>query len=551
MKKRKTFLKVFSEKILISIPIILIIIIITFTALNQYSKYKVSEVMNYYSKPFITKLLQDKKEVPLEENFNFYKFRVVLNYESLLSQFPGLKSYIYVTDSDGNMIMDSSPAWSFLHTVRDENNELMERNVYLCDYETLSKFDIAKDVIDSYNTIYDKTLLEMFIPSKNTYRYIEILDGYVDPETLKMYPTTIVITTEKIPSWMGELKDDGDYVTDKEFVSRQLENTEGLLPYKYDMETGEFFLDGEKISGLHILLGRNMSLDDYQSIARRPFSNNLTDTANYTDPSGKEYVITTKITDDFLKTYLSIIIILSIIYILADIVVCFLLANLSYSKLKVWYQNEDYRKALMNSMAHDLKTPLTVMSGYAENLKLNVQSEKREHYADAIIENTEYMNGIIADVLALSKLESNNDPNSVAKTDFCEIAKEVIVRYEDALNQRGITYTIENSFSKNANTESVKRVLDNLINNAVKYTKDNGSIKIYSKGNSLIIQNTPITPLKTTPSKLWEPFVKDDESRSEKNGTGLGLSIVRSLLQSQGLKAKIISKGDDFRIVIK
>ena len=556
MKKRKTFSKVFIGKILISVPIILIIIFISCIALNRYSESVLLEAMDYCTEPSLEKFLQSEKDSTLSENCNYLKFRINLCLEVTLAQFPGLKGYMYVNDSDSILIMDTSPAWSLMQTIRDENYELQKRNVYICDYETLCRFEEAREVIERYNEQYDSTLLEFLTPHKETFESIEILEGYVDEETLKVYPTKIEITTERIPSWAGALNETGEFITDVITISMPLENTEGLVSYRYDTETYTMYLNGEEIHGIHLTTGRNLSLDDYQKIARRPFSHHLTRTVNYTDASGNEYVITIKLTDDFLKTYLSFIVLLSIVYVLIDIIVCFILSNLSYSKLKVFYQNEDYRKALMSSMAHDLKTPLTVMSGYAENLKENIQTDKREHYADAILENTNYMNGIITDVLGLAKLEESTAKERLEKMDFCEIAAKQAERIKPLLEGKNITLSIDGSFNRKANRASLERVMDNLLSNALKYTKEGGKINIYSKDTPFskhvfVIENTPIDAVSVKPSKLWEPFVKGDESRSDKSGTGLGLSIVKNILNNLGFKSRIKIKDGWFKVIIK
>ena len=511
--------------------------------------------MDYCAEPSFEKFLQSEKDSTLSDNYNYLKFRINLCLESALAQFPGLKGYMYVNDSDSILIMDTSPAWSLMQTIRDENYELQKRNVYICDYETLCRFEEVREVIERYNEQYDSTLLEFLTPHKETFESIEILEGYVDEETLKVYPTKIEITTERIPSWAGALNETGEFITDVKSISMPLENTEGLVSYRYDTETYTMYLNGEEIHGIHLTTGRNLSLDDYQKIARRPFSHHLTRTVNYTDASGNEYVITIKLTDDFLKTYLSFIVLFSIVYVLIDIIVCFILSNLSYGKLKVFYQNEDYRKALMSSMAHDLKTPLTVMSGYAENLKENIQTDKREHYADAILENTNYMNGIITDVLGLAKLEESTAKDRREKMDFCEIAAKQAERIKPLLEEKNITLSIDGSFNRKANRASLERVMDNLLSNALKYTKEGGKINIYSKDTPFskhvfVIENTPIDAVSVKPSKLWEPFVKGDESRSDKSGTGLGLSIVKNILNNLGFKSRIKIKDGWFNVII-
>jgi signal transduction histidine kinase len=558
MKKRKTFSKVLSEKLLISIPIILILLVITVYVLHNYSKYVLTETMSTARHRYIDKILEQEKDSSFEENLNYIKFFNNLNLETTLSSFPGIKAYMYITDSDGNIVMDSSPAWGFLHPVRDEDMTILKRDVYICDYESLCRFDEVREILADYNTVYDSTVLEYTFPQVKEYQYVNILEGYVDPETLKIYPTTVEITTERIRTWGGGYlgdEEDSD-VVNVETISMPIKNTEGLLTYKYVNETNEIYIDGEYKNGIHILTGRNTTLDSYQAIARRPLSNHMTSEEYFTDRLGNEYYLTIKLTDDFLHTYLSFIIILSIVYILIDLLVCFILSNITYSNLRVWYQNEDYRKALMHSMAHDLKTPLTVMSGYAENLKENVQTEKREHYADAILENTQYMNGIILDVLNLSKVEDMVDSGKNEKIDLCDIAKATSERYEEMLAEKNLTLDIKGSFKRSANRIGIERVMDNLIGNAIKYTENGGKISIYSKdapfsSHSLIIENSPIKPLKLNPDKLWDPFVKDDESRSEKSGTGLGLSIVRNILNGYGFKAKIKSKDNNFKIIIK
>ena len=258
--------------------------------------------------------------------------------------------------------------------------------------------------------------------------------------------------------------------------------------------------------------------------------------------------------DSVLKSYYPIwILIAAVIFaLLSGIAV--LSSAFAYQKLLYFYRNEDYRIALMNSLAHDLKTPLTVMSGFAENLKANIQTEKKEEYADRILQNTAYMNNIITDVLALSKAE-NEGKMLRKKTDLVELFKASEEEFAEQIKSKNLTVTYEKSYVKKADAVMMRRACDNLLGNAVKYTKEGGTIRIYPVDKPFyhvfVIENSPIDPLKGDPKKLWEAFVKDDESRSDISGNGLGLAIVRSILVKNKMKAKIVTKNDLFRIIMK
>ena len=140
--------------------------------------------------------------------------------------------------------------------------------------------------------------------------------------------------------------------------------------------------------------------------------------------------------------------------------------------------------------------------------------------------------------------------------DFCEIAVKQAERIKPLLEEKNITLSINGSFNRKANRASLERVMDNLLSNALKYTKEGGKINIYSKDTPFskhvfVIENTPIDAVSVKPSKLWEPFVKGDESRSDKSGTGLGLSIVKNILNNLGFKSRIKIKDGWFKVIIK
>ncbi|MBP1591591.1 MAG: HAMP domain-containing histidine kinase, partial [Oscillospiraceae bacterium] len=142
---------------------------------------------------------------------------------------------------------------------------------------------------------------------------------------------------------------------------------------------------------------------------------------------------------------------------------------LTFQKKKIDFKDE-YRRSVINSLSHDLKTPLTIISGCAENLKENVDPEKREFYEDAIIENAKYTEKIINDALELSRSENNSKAPEFEKFELRPMAEEIIKKYDVPASERRVTVNITGNSSVKADRKMINQLLENLISNAVKYT---------------------------------------------------------------------------------
>ena len=212
-------------------------------------------------------------------------------------------------------------------------------------------------------------------------------------------------------------------------------------------------------------------------------------------------------------------------------VIIFIISILSgifkYKKYRRIYEQEEYRRTLMNSMAHDLKSPLAAMRGYAENLKENLNSEKRDHYADCILKNADYMNRLISDNLSLLKLEYDTSKPWKDKVDLIELSKELIDKYMPLLGGRDVSVDISGSYLVKGNMAQLSTAIENLISNAVRYVNDKGKINIGGSKKEFFISNTALSLPDMKAEELWKPFVKGDETRSNESGSGLGLSIAK------------------------
>lgn len=232
------------------------------------------------------------------------------------------------------------------------------------------------------------------------------------------------------------------------------------------------------------------------------------------------------------------------------IIITLLRTSKEYAVLSAHYEIEDRRRDITNKLAHDLKSPLMVISGYAENLENGVNPEKNTHYASAILENVKYMDSIIANVLELSKLENADTPIESTEFDAAEMLRGTVAIYEAELEKNGLKLTVNGSAVFTADKALMKDILTNLTENAVKYTDRSGSITAECRNGYIRITNDCSAADKLNADELVKPFVKGDNSRSGRNGTGLGLSIAAEAARRLGLSLDITARDGKFSVTV-
>ena len=242
---------------------------------------------------------------------------------------------------------------------------------------------------------------------------------------------------------------------------------------------------------------------------------------------GKEYMIRALYRLDFWNFAGKYVLIGGIILMVICIGIALITANNKYRKYCTQYEIDEYRRNMTNALAHDLKSPLTAIYGYAENLKNNVHTEKKEYYADAVLENVQYMNEIITNTLDLAKLEISDKGLKKEKVDITALAEELYTKYRPQAESRDISFKISGKSIISADRKMMTQAMENLISNAVKYTADGGEVFINADTKSFTISNTCNEILNS--EKLEKPFEKADSSRSNRSGSGLGLSIVKNI----------------------
>ncbi|MCR5226365.1 MAG: HAMP domain-containing histidine kinase [Eubacterium sp.] len=234
------------------------------------------------------------------------------------------------------------------------------------------------------------------------------------------------------------------------------------------------------------------------------------------------------------------------------IIITAILSALAYQKKKNTYEMNIYQRDLTNIMAHDLKSPLMVIRGSAENLQDNESNE----YTQTIINEADYMSTLISRILSLSKLEANQEKMKSEEINFKEITEKLVEKYSEETDRRSIKVAVKESDSilkVKGDSFWISEALSNLFDNAVKYSPNGSEIKIELKNKSISIRNKMSDPdiNEKELEKLKKSFMRGDNSRSGQSGNGLGLTIAENILTRNHMNLTLKKDGDDFIATIE
>ena len=215
-------------------------------------------------------------------------------------------------------------------------------------------------------------------------------------------------------------------------------------------------------------------------------------------------------------------------------------------KLKVEYENkvreDKARREFIANASHELKTPLGVVKSYVEAIRDNVKNEKRDYYFDVVMDETEKMDELIMQMLSLARLDHKDTSLNRQITDMGDLVTRVSERFVPLMNEKGIALKIEGEFgSATIDSRHIEQALSNIIDNAVKYSKQDTNIRIKGiceEETARIEVYNDCDPIdKDQIQRIWERFYKADTSHNRETvGYGLGLSIVKQILDMHGFE---------------
>ena len=202
---------------------------------------------------------------------------------------------------------------------------------------------------------------------------------------------------------------------------------------------------------------------------------------------------------------------------------------------------EKLRKELISNVSHDLRTPIASIQGYAETLELKAEDitiEERRKYLNIIVRSCERLKSLVNDLFELSKLETSQVKLNLEPFSISEMIQDVVNKYSILAQQKGIT--LHTIVSKSvplvmADISLIDRVLQNLIDNAIRFCEQGDSIHIEidteKPGNVRVnVIDTGKGMSKKELENIFDRYYRGRDEANQTSGNGLGLAIVKKII---------------------
>ena len=224
----------------------------------------------------------------------------------------------------------------------------------------------------------------------------------------------------------------------------------------------------------------------------------------------------------------------------------------TFDQMAVALQNiEEMRRGFVANVSHELRTPMTSIRGFVDGiLDGTIPPEKQSHYLTIVRDETIRLNRLVNDLLDLARMEAGEVKLNITVWDINELVRKCVIKLETLLLNKGLTVDAdfeEEDLPVKADSDSIERVVYNLMHNAIKFTPAGGKISIVTRKRrdkaEISIKDTGIGIDRDDLDMIWDRFYKADKSRGrDKTGTGLGLAIVRNIINEHGQDVWVESK---------
>ena len=217
-------------------------------------------------------------------------------------------------------------------------------------------------------------------------------------------------------------------------------------------------------------------------------------------------------------------------------------ANVELQKdVELKNQIDEVRKEFLNNVSHELKTPIALISGYAEGLKDNIadDAESREFYCDVIIDEANKMNTMVKKLLTLNQLEFGNDQTVMERFDLTALINGVISGMRLLISEKGaaVSFKVSEPVYVWGDEFKIEEVVTNYMSNALNHLDYDRKIDVRIRTENGIVTTSVFNTGDPIPEedidKIWDKFYKVDKARTRDNGgSGIGLSIVKAIMDA-------------------
>ena len=205
-------------------------------------------------------------------------------------------------------------------------------------------------------------------------------------------------------------------------------------------------------------------------------------------------------------------------------------------------ETEKMRNSFLANVSHDLRTPMTTIAGFVDGMISGaIPKEKQPEYLEIVSSEVHRLSRLVSEILDVSRLESGERKFTETRFDVCETARLILISFEQKINEKKLEVEFsceEDSLFAVGDQDAVHQVLYNLVDNALKFSREGGILRIslqvknpgtlevavYNQGQGIPTEDLPY---------VFERFYKSDKSRGlDKTGVGLGLYIVKTILEA-------------------
>ena len=222
---------------------------------------------------------------------------------------------------------------------------------------------------------------------------------------------------------------------------------------------------------------------------------------------------------------------------------------------------EEGRREFVANVSHELRSPITSIRGFAEGMADGViPPEEQPKYLRLVADESKRLSNLVNDLLALSRLEREDAKPDWSVFDINEMLRRAIIRRMDDLDKKRIEAECDPAVDPcpvRADSDRIEQVIINLLDNALKFTGEDGKIRLSSAVNGNTVEvtvwdNGPGVPPEDR-DRIFDRFFTGDRAHTSGKGTGLGLSICQRIMEMHGQTIRLLdtAEGAAFRFTLE